>query len=113
MGLLTLIVVLPLLGFVLNGLLGNRLGKGFVSAVGCGLPAIAFAAAIKCFLDLKGDVVPQLLLGQRGLSILRLAIRNLSSHAPTPEKWNIQHKSGCGRRRCVPIETELIRLRGP
>ncbi|MCW5590772.1 MAG: NADH-quinone oxidoreductase subunit L [Burkholderiales bacterium] len=54
MGLLTLIVVLPLLGFVVNGLLGNRLGKGFVSAVGCGLPAIAFAAAVKCFLDLKG-----------------------------------------------------------
>ena len=54
MGLLTLIVLLPLLGFVLNGLLGNRLGKGFVTAVGCGMPAIAFAAAIKCFLDLKG-----------------------------------------------------------
>jgi NADH-quinone oxidoreductase subunit L len=54
MGLLTLIVLLPLLGFVLNGLLGNRLGKGFVSAVGCGLPAIAFAVTVKCFLDLKG-----------------------------------------------------------
>ena len=54
MGLLTLIVVLPLIGFVVNGLLGNRLGKSFVSAVGCGLPAIAFAAAVKCLLDLKG-----------------------------------------------------------
>jgi NADH-quinone oxidoreductase subunit L len=54
MGLLTLIVLLPLLGFVLNGLLGNRLGKGFVSAVGCGMPAIAFAVTVKCFLDLKG-----------------------------------------------------------
>ena len=38
MNLLTLIVLLPLAGFVLNGLLGNRLGKGFVSVVGCGLP---------------------------------------------------------------------------
>ncbi|MBL0142445.1 MAG: NADH-quinone oxidoreductase subunit L [Betaproteobacteria bacterium] len=54
MGLLTLIVLLPLLGFLVNGLLGNRLGKGFVSAVGCGLPAIAFAVAVKCLLDLKG-----------------------------------------------------------
>ena len=54
MGLLTLIVVLPLAGFVVNGLLGNRLGKGFVTAVGCGMPAIAFAVTVKCFLDLKG-----------------------------------------------------------
>jgi len=54
MGLLTLIVVLPLAGFVLNGLLGNRLGKGFVSAVACGLPAIAFLVTVKCVLDLKG-----------------------------------------------------------
>jgi NADH-quinone oxidoreductase subunit L len=53
MGMLTLIVVLPLVGFLLNGLLGSRLGKGFVSAVGCGLPAAAFAVTIKCVLDLK------------------------------------------------------------
>jgi NADH-quinone oxidoreductase subunit L len=38
-----LIVLLPLLGFLLNGLLGNRLGKRFVSVVGCGLPIAAFA----------------------------------------------------------------------
>jgi len=44
--LLTLIVVLPLLGFLLNGLLGQRLGRGFVSAVGCGLPVLAFLTAI-------------------------------------------------------------------
>ena len=36
--LLTVIVLLPLAGFLLNGLLGNRLGKRFVSVVGCGLP---------------------------------------------------------------------------
>ena len=54
MGLLTLIVLLPLLGFLANGLLGNRLGKTFVSVVGCGLPAIAFAVTIKVVLDLKG-----------------------------------------------------------
>lgn len=49
---LGLIVVLPLTGFLLNGLAGNRLGKRFVSVVGCGLPAIAFGVAVKCFLDL-------------------------------------------------------------
>jgi NADH-quinone oxidoreductase subunit L len=54
MGLLTLIVLLPLLGFLLNGLLGGRLGKTFVSVVGCGLPAIAFAVTLKVVLDVKG-----------------------------------------------------------
>jgi NADH-quinone oxidoreductase subunit L len=59
MSLLTLIVVLPLAGFVLNGLFGNRLGKGFVSAVGCGLPIASFALTVKCLLDLQsGGYVP-------------------------------------------------------
>ena len=53
MSLLTLIVVLPLVGFFVNGIAGNRLGKGFVSAVGCGLPLIAFLVTIKCVLDLR------------------------------------------------------------
>jgi len=47
--LLTWIVVLPFLGFLANGLLGNRLGRGFVSLVGCGLPFASFALAIACF----------------------------------------------------------------
>jgi hypothetical protein len=47
--LLTWIVVLPFLGFLANGLLGNRLGRGFVSVVGCGLPFASFALAIACF----------------------------------------------------------------
>jgi NADH-quinone oxidoreductase subunit L len=51
--LLTLIVVLPLVGFVLNGILGKRLGNRFVTAVGCGLPIVAFLLAIKCFVDLS------------------------------------------------------------
>ncbi len=46
---LTLIVLLPLLGFLVNGLAGNRLGKSAVSAVGCGLPVLAFLVAVKCF----------------------------------------------------------------
>jgi len=53
MNLLTLIVLLPLAGFVLNGLAGNRLGKGFVSVVGCGLPIVAFMATVRAFLQLQ------------------------------------------------------------
>ena len=51
--LLALIVVLPLAGFVLNGLLGNRLGKAFVTVVGCGLPILSFALAVRGFLELS------------------------------------------------------------
>ena len=55
---LTLIVLLPLLGFLLNGVLatqlgGNRVGKTFVTVVGCGLPILAFLLAVKSLLDLK------------------------------------------------------------
>ena len=51
--LLALIVVLPLAGFVLNGLLGNRLGKAFVTVVGCGLPILSFALTVRGFLELS------------------------------------------------------------
>jgi len=54
MNLLTLIVVLPLTGFLLNGLLGPRLGKSFVTVVGCGLPVLAFLATIRAFGQLDG-----------------------------------------------------------
>jgi NADH-quinone oxidoreductase subunit L len=54
MNLLTLIVLLPLAGFLLNGLAGPRLGKGFVSVVGCGLPILAFLATIRAFMQLDG-----------------------------------------------------------
>jgi NADH-quinone oxidoreductase subunit L len=49
MQLLTVIVLLPLAGFLLNGLLGRRLGKGFVTLVGCGLPVLAFLATLRAF----------------------------------------------------------------
>ena len=48
-----MIVLLPLLGFLVNGLAGRRLGNRFVSVVGCGLPIAAFAVAVKYFLDLR------------------------------------------------------------
>ena len=40
---LTLILMLPLLGFLINGILGSRLPKAVVSAIACGLPALCFA----------------------------------------------------------------------
>jgi NADH-quinone oxidoreductase subunit L len=58
-GTLTAIVLLPLAGFLLNASAGRRLGRGFVSAVGCGLPALAFALAVQSFLRLEaGGGVP-------------------------------------------------------
>ena len=51
--LLTLIVVLPLAGFLLNGLLGNRFGNRFVSIVGCGLPILSFILTVQGFLLLQ------------------------------------------------------------
>jgi NADH-quinone oxidoreductase subunit L len=52
------IVLLPLAGFLINGLVGHRLGARFVSAVGCGLPVAAFALAVKCFVDLGTTGAP-------------------------------------------------------
>lgn len=54
MKLLTVIVLLPLAGFLLNGLLGKRLGRTFVSVVGCGLPILAFLATLRAFAHLQG-----------------------------------------------------------
>ncbi len=55
---LAAIALLPLAGFLLNGVLatqlgGNRVGNRFVSVVACGLPLIAFLLGIKTFLDLR------------------------------------------------------------
>lgn len=61
---LTLIATLPLLGFILNGVLatklgGNRVGKGFVSTVACGLPFISFVLTALAFLSLRSaDYAP-------------------------------------------------------
>jgi NADH-quinone oxidoreductase subunit L len=55
---LALIVLLPLIGFVLNGLLGTvLLGKPVservVRVIGCGAPLLAFALTIQAFLSLR------------------------------------------------------------
>ncbi len=45
-GYIFLIPLFPLIGFILNGLLGKRLGKTFVSYVGCTSVGMAFVVAI-------------------------------------------------------------------
>ncbi|MDH5209972.1 MAG: proton-conducting transporter membrane subunit, partial [Burkholderiaceae bacterium] len=61
--LLTLIVVLPLAGAVLNGLFATRLaaapfGRTFVTVVGCGLPIVSFALAVRGFLEIAATGGP-------------------------------------------------------
>jgi NADH-quinone oxidoreductase subunit L len=58
---LLLIALLPLAGFLVNGLLGRRLGRRAVSFIACALPLLAFLLAVKCTLDLKaGGYAPLL-----------------------------------------------------
>jgi len=58
LGPLTLIVLLPLLGFLLNGLLGNRFGQRFVIVYGCGLPILSFLIAVKSIVALQAGGAP-------------------------------------------------------
>ncbi len=55
---LTLIVLAPLAGFMLNGLIGARLGNRFVGVVGCGLPLAAFALTLVSFRALETGGAP-------------------------------------------------------
>ncbi|MFO1490522.1 MAG: NADH-quinone oxidoreductase subunit L [Kiritimatiellia bacterium] len=55
---LSLIILLPLAGFLLNGVLatrfgGARLGPRFTTVVACGMPLLSFALAVACFLKLQ------------------------------------------------------------
>jgi len=52
------IVLLPLAGFLINGLAGNRTGKGFVSLVACGLPIVAFIIAVNATMQLMATGGP-------------------------------------------------------
>ncbi len=47
-----LIPFLPLLGFLINGLLGKRLGKNTISWVGCGSVGLSFLVSIGVFFEL-------------------------------------------------------------
>ena len=61
---LAAIALLPLAGFLLNGLFATRLfpfprGARFVTLVGCALPILAFALTVRAFLELRaGGYVP-------------------------------------------------------
>jgi NADH-quinone oxidoreductase subunit L len=61
---LATIVLLPLAGFLVNGILGTRFGGRLfgpraVSAIGCGLPIASFAVAVRCLLELNaGGGIP-------------------------------------------------------
>jgi NADH-quinone oxidoreductase subunit L len=58
---LALIPALPLLGFLVNGLLGKRLPTALVSLVACGLPALAFVLTAMLFFDLRAGGAPVVL----------------------------------------------------
>jgi NADH-quinone oxidoreductase subunit L len=47
-----LIPLLPLIGFVINGILGRKLGKTLVSLIGCGTIGVSFLVSIKIFFEL-------------------------------------------------------------
>ncbi len=49
-----LVIALPLIGALVNGLFGQRLGRGFVSIVGAGSVALAFVAGLVTFVNLLG-----------------------------------------------------------
>lgn len=55
---LALVPLLPLIGFLINGIFGARLPKGVVSLVACGLPAASFALTVVLFLDLLASQTP-------------------------------------------------------
>jgi NADH-quinone oxidoreductase subunit L len=49
-----LVPLLPLCGFLLNGLLGRRLGKRAVALIGPGVVGLAFAVSVGIFIELLG-----------------------------------------------------------
>ncbi len=59
MSALPLIPALPLLGFLVNGLLGSRMPKPLVAFVGCALPAAAFLLTVLLWLGLVGGAPAQ------------------------------------------------------
>ena len=63
--LLPWIALLPLAGFITNGVLGTRFGgrrygPGVVGAIACAMPLLSFALTLACFLQLMSSGAPQL-----------------------------------------------------
>ena len=53
--LLALIVLLPLIGAVVNGIFGKRLGREAVTLMGLGVIAVAFLLSVMTFAMLHAD----------------------------------------------------------
>lgn len=60
---LWLIPLLPLAGFLLNGLLGKKLGKTFVTVVGPGVVGLSFLLSFVAFFEMLGSPQQTLTLG--------------------------------------------------
>ena len=54
--LLLLIILFPLGGAIINGLLGRYMAKGLVTLVGVGSVAVSFALAVASFVELYGQI---------------------------------------------------------
>ncbi|MGE0706486.1 MAG: NADH-quinone oxidoreductase subunit L [Planctomycetota bacterium] len=65
------IILIPLVGALLNGLLGHRLGKGFVRTIGVGAPALAFVLVAAAFFGLYSADHGGWLAGDRGVVVLK------------------------------------------
>jgi len=52
--LIFLIPLFPFIGFLLNGILGNRFGKSFVTYVGCGTVGLSFLVSLGLFFEILG-----------------------------------------------------------
>ena len=76
--LLLAIVLLPLLGFVVNGVLGTRFGgklfgEGPVNVIACALPAASFALTVFAFSTLLTTNTPLIDLEARSLDLVSRA----------------------------------------
>ncbi|MFN9807680.1 MAG: NADH-quinone oxidoreductase subunit L [Betaproteobacteria bacterium] len=58
MNTLALVPLLPLAGFLVNGLAGARLPKTLVALIGCALPAASFALVVSLWLELVAGGAP-------------------------------------------------------
>ncbi len=58
MSLLILVPLLPLLGFLVNGLFGARLPRAVVALVACALPALSFVLSVVLFVDVLRGAPP-------------------------------------------------------
>ena len=73
---LSLIPLLPLVGFLINGLLGSRFPRWLVSLIACVLPAASFALTVCLFTGLlaSGTPVSETYFSWAALSVLKVDV---------------------------------------